>query len=379
MTTVRRLPHAGRSAFTLTELIVVITIIVILLAVAIPAFRSTLASSEASMAETQLRLAFASGHDAALHSDSGSDSAAVFLFEPGGRTSILSCEYVGTITDRSGTRNSSGQYPQRDVFVPVSAFDPVQLPQGWMVRGFVPAGLLDLGNSSGRDWYEDLATRPIQSDERNWVFPETGFFDALKRDDGANRQSFMVRFDGRSGAVLVGDSRESLVLIPRATAADRSSKPFDEYRFDRDADLAGLVQHALQRDDWKGLSNGGGLDPLSRLLGDISGDTVLCRTVEQVVLYKESDLAESIQARIDRDSGSLYKDADRPQYVSKLDTDRVSRWLEGDTNGDGQWIEAGDTPTARIYTLQRYTAALQPVPLLNLPDIAREFGPGGGS
>ncbi|MBK7405163.1 MAG: prepilin-type N-terminal cleavage/methylation domain-containing protein [Phycisphaerales bacterium] len=370
----RQRASVGRG-FTLTELIVVITIIVILTAVAVPAFRSTLASSESSMAETQLRLAFATGREAALHSDSGSDSALMFQFEPGGRTSMIACEYIGTFRDKSGSRDVSGRYPDRDVFVPISAFDPIQLPRGWMVRGFVPAGLLDLGGAGGRDWYDG---NRYDNKVRSWVFPETGFFDALRADDGAERQSFLVRFDGKTGAVLVGDPRECLVLLPRATASDRTRAPFDQYRFDRDADLAGLVQHALQRDDWKGIS-GSGIDQISRLLGDVSGDTVLCHTVEQVVLYKESDLAESMQARIDKATGCLYKDAVKPEYVAKLDTDRLNRWLEGDTNNDGQWIEQGDTPVARIYTLQRYTASLQPVPLLNLPDIARDFGQGGAS
>lgn len=359
----------SRLAFTLTELIAVITIIVILLAVSIPAFRSTIASAESSNAETQLRLAFVSAHNAALHSERGADTAVVFTYEPGGRTTALICEYAGTFKD---TTNGPANGVYRDVFVPLPNFEPVQLAQGWMVRGLVPAGTLNLGaGAQGRDWYEDLPARAIDADTRNWVFPETEFYDALSRSDGADRQSFMVRFNGGIGSVALGDSREALVLSPRPTAAGRTEQPpFDEYRVDIGADVAATVRTALRRDDWQGLF-GGNTNPLSQLFGDGSGDTILCRTVEQIVLYKATDLANGIGAKLNRDTGCFYAAIDDRNKEPKYDIrprgalDRITPWLEGDTNYNEDWLDEDDIPVARIYTVQRYTGALQPVPLLD--------------
>lgn len=356
-------------AFTLTELIVVLTVIVIMIAVSIPAFRSTIASTEASNAETQLRLAFASGRDAALRSDDQADSAVVFLFEPGGRSSAVVCEYVGSFTDRSGAVDAT-----RDVFVPIPAFEPIQFPRGWSVRGFVPAGFLLLGGSQ-RDWYD--GDDRYDPDERNWVFPETGFYDALTVSDGADRQSFMVRFSGETGAVMVADPREALVLLPRPTASGRTVRPFSDYRFDRGADLAALARRALQNDIFRAQNAGGGPDALSILFGDASGDTVLSRTVEQVALYREADLAAAIQVKLDPDTGSLYKPGDEPEYINRLRPEYVAMWIEGNTNvSDDTWLgdDDLDVPVARLYTLQRYTAALQPVPVLDLQRINDDFG-----
>lgn len=362
--------HPSRSdAFTLTEIIVVLTVVVIMLAVSIPAFRSTIEGTEASNAETQLRLALATGRDAALHSDRQADSALVFFFEPGGRTTAVVCEHVGTIIDNSGTP-VGGVQPQRDVFVPVPTFQPMQFPKGWMVRGFVPAGMMTQGGAGPRDWYEDYGgARPMDPGERNWVFPETGFYDALSRDDGADRQSFMVRFSGLTGAIVVGDTREALVLDPRPTASGRSVPPFSDYRFDRGADLALVARRALQNDLFRALQSNGGLDPLSRLFGDVSGDTVLCRAVEQVALYKEADLAIALDVRLHADTGSIYVPGDQPEYVPQVDADRLLEWIEGDTDPDDPWLGAEDLPVARLYTFQRYTAELQPVPLIDLSSV----------
>lgn len=361
---------AARAAFTLTEMIVVMTIILIMLAVSIPTFRSTLASTESSNAETKLRLAILSGRDAALQNDRGADTAVVFLYEPGGRTSAVVCEYAGTITD-----NSESPGVERDVFVPVSTVDAVQMPEGYMVRGFVPAGAREINSP----WYD--GDERYKRSERHWVFPENAFYDALVRDDGADRQSFMVRFAGASGAVEMGDTREALVVDPRPTAAGRTTPPWSVFRLDT-GDVGETVRAAIARlSNQGGLSGGGGSDPLTLLFGDRSGDTLLCRTVSQVVLYKEADLAGAIGQRLDTDTGCLYQNKPDPKYIAKLtDTTKLRQWLEGDTNFNGDWADNDETnpdqPVARIYTFQRYTGVLQPVPLLNLQDIISSR-PGG--
>lgn len=375
----------ARYAFTLTELIVVISIILILLAVSLPTFRATIASTESSNAETKLRLAFLTGRNAALHSDRGADTAVVFFYEPGGRTTALICEHVGTITDRSDTANPL----DRDIFVPVPNFEPIQLSTGWMVRGFVPAGMMDLGGGGNRAWYDKTAAGsgdPYDPDLRNWVFPETGFYDARATDDGGDRQSFMVRFNGGIGSVALGDSREALVLSPRPTAAGRTTGHFNSFRVDIGADTAAVVRKALLRFENSSLF-GGGMDPLTQLFGDISGDTVLCRTVEQVVLYNASELATALGTKLDRDTGSFYKNLkgknSEPRFaVKKSVFENIPLWLEGDTNTDGTFDPYAETnpdlPVARIYTLQRYTGAIQPVPLLRLDLVSSNTPAPGG-
>jgi prepilin-type N-terminal cleavage/methylation domain-containing protein len=358
----RTTSHQRARAFTLTELIVVITIILILLAVSIPTFRSTIAASESSNAETKLRLALLSGRNAALHADSGADTAVVFFFEPGGRTSAVVCEYAGSIED-----NSESDPVDRDIFVPIPNFEPIQLPQGWMVRGFAPAGTMALGaGSSNVTWYDG---NRYDTDVRNWIFPETGFYDAFERDDGGDRQSFMIRFVGGIGSVALGDSREALVISPRPTAAGRTTAPWANFRVDIGNDTLSVVRKAILRFESFAIF-GGGADPLTKLFGDSSGDTVLCRSIEQVALYKAADLASAIGSKLDRDTGSFYQDKPNPKYVLTVlaKADDIPRWIEGNTNLNDDWIvdDEDDLPVARIYTVQRYTGALQPIPLLDL-------------
>jgi len=197
----------------------------------------------------------------------------------------------------------------------------------------------------------------------------------LVANDGADRQSFLIRFEGKTGAVLSGDTREVLVLSPRPTVIGRTNLPgFDDgIRVDRGGDLAEVVRRAFARDDWQGLTNGGN-GPLEQLFGDESGDTVLCRTVGEVALYKVTDLADGLSLRLDRDTGSTYKNATDPRLaIIPRRTTEIWSWIEGDTNRDGT-LDAPlgkDRPVARIYTVERYTAKLQPVPLLDLKTIAR--------
>ncbi len=356
--------------FTLTELIAVITIIVILLAVSIPTFRSTIASSDSSNVETQLRLAVLSGRNAALHSERGADTAVVFSYEPGGKTNIIICEYVGTIRDRSETPSTT-----RDIFVPVPAFEPVQLSAGWMVSALAPAGTLSRSGVPG--WYEDLAGRSFDTNQRNWVFPETEFFDALRTDDGRNRQTFMIRFNGGIGSVAVGDSREALIVLPRVTTIGRDEGVFREVRVDRAADLGATVRRALNNTDYIVRSQGSNNGPFTQLFGDQSGDTVLTRTVEQIALYKTTDLANDLGIKLNRDTGVFYADDVEPKIDLRGNSEdfhnRLRWWIEGNTtaarnNSDDSWIinDEDDKPIARLYTVQRYSGVLQPVPLLDL-------------
>ncbi|MFN0132137.1 MAG: type II secretion system protein, partial [Phycisphaerales bacterium] len=162
--------HLARRAFTLVELLVVIAIFVLLLAIAVPAFSNMLYSSEQSLADNALRSALTAARDAAARNGPEQDAAAVFTFEPDGRLSVLTCVRAGVIEDVPplGARATV----TREVFVPLAGFLPIQMPRGWMVRGYAPPNSVDDG------WYEDtyLNTGPLVVRSGNWVFPETGFF-----------------------------------------------------------------------------------------------------------------------------------------------------------------------------------------------------------
>lgn len=368
-----KLARAARaSGFTLTELVVVITVVVILLAMAIPAFRETIRTSEESLAETKLRLAIQAGRDAAMRSDRGADTAAVFFYEPGGRVSVVVCEHAGSFTDFSPPYAATGV--ERDVFIPVASSEPLQLPKGWMVRAFVPAGGLKVLNDSGgqRAWYEGGR---YDEDARSWIFPETGWFDQLgSATDGRDRQTFLVRFRGGTGEVAVGDSRDVLVLSTRATSLGRNTPPFSDYRIDQAKDTGEFVRRLLARAD---------LDPkteLSVLVGDQSGDTVLARSVEHLALYREVELATAVGLQVDRVTGCLYREGNDPRWVAKFGPTQLkqsTQWFEGDTDYDGKWLDpdGNDRPTARLYAVQRYTGAVEPIPLTNFDAL----GSGGSS
>ncbi len=207
--------HRRRGAFTLTELLAVITIIVILISVAVPAFVGMLRSTNQVLAQSNFRIGLASARDAAVRSAGLNDSAAVFFYEPGGRTSIVTCIAVGELDGRT-----------------MWAIDPlteaVVLPPGWMVGGFAPAGTIYKAGSLGTEpsnpeprWYES-ADDHYNPDVDNWVFPETGFFrttnsagrDTTPGTAGAYRQTFMVRFDGRTGGLALDDRSEGIVFSP---------------------------------------------------------------------------------------------------------------------------------------------------------------------
>ena len=216
-------PGAAR-AFTLTELLVVITLLVIVIAVGLPAFGAMLASSNRTLAIGQFKAAMSAARDAAIRS-TDSDSAAVFFFEPGGRMTIVPCVQVGTVQDRDHL--NWNQYPnftvKRDVFAPAGSSEPIQLPPGWMVRAFAGSAMLDDGNANATGWYGEVpGSREYNADNGSWVFPETGFFNQdADRDTGANnrtlRQTFMVRFEKGTGNLVVNQAFPSVVLAPRSS------------------------------------------------------------------------------------------------------------------------------------------------------------------
>ncbi len=346
-------------SFTLTELIIVMAVIVLLLSISIPAFSALLDSSNRSLAETRLRVAIALGREAALRSDHG-DGAVVFFFEPGGRCYAAAYEMVGTIPDES-----DGTPVPRDVFVPVRELEPVSLPQGWMVRALAPPRAAGQSNSDS-PWYDrDNGHRDrYADDDRNWVFPETAFFDPTKSNEGRKRQTFMVRFRQGTGALALGETREALILAPSPSTAFRNAEPFKSHNFLAAQDPRATVRGLLER---QRISPS--LD-VTRLLGDMASDTVLARTVPQLVLYKERELAATFRLQPDRFTGSLYRDKQTPEYVRQpgflVEPEELNAWLEGDSNKDGVWT-ADDQALARSFVVQRYGGGLQEVALAPVP------------
>lgn len=351
----------GEGGFTLVELLVVISILVLLLALAVPAFSGMMYSSEQALAANNLRTALSAAHDAAVRSPAGLDAAAVFTFEPGGRVSIIACAKTGEFWEPP--TGASRTPVKREVFVPVPTMEPVQLPRGWMARGYAAPNAIDA------EWYgsaDGSGTFPSSSDWQNghWVFPETGFYDTQSGNasgmasDGRDRQTFMVRFEGGTGKLRRGDWSAVLVLLP-SPGAFRTTTPFSAFRADREADAARFVRRVLEAPQTS-LTD----QQKQQLLGDVSSDTVLAKPVGQVAVYSESRLAGAVNSRLDPATESIYQAPSslndygpravgaggQPVVIADVD-----KWIEGRLK-----VGSADIPTdARVFALDHYLGVPQ--------------------
>jgi len=307
------------NAFTIIELMVVVVIISLLTAVALPAFNNMLRSNNASLAGNKLATAVEAARDAAARGGEGEDAAAVFFYDAG-RIRIVPCVRVGTMSDRFSGEDRSSPLVSRDVFVPTPLVEPVELPAGWMVRGRAPGGW-----TSGA-WYEQnyFLNGTTSQNEANWVFPETGFYDSGRNDEGERRQTFMVRFEGGSGRHAIDNGAEAVALDLRPSQEDRTSL---RVRLDKAPDLDTAVRRAMMNPDL--LQH----DRLSDLLGNRSSDSVLVKPVAQLALYEERALAGAIGAKIDRVTGSIYTDPEDPQLGPSIDVGDINSWIDGTLPG----------------------------------------------
>ncbi len=361
-----RLARRWLMAFTLIELLIVVAIIAVMAVAGVPAIRNIIYTSTASMAETQLKIALNAARDLAIRNASG-NTAAVFTFEPGGRINIVGMVYAGTLLDDKDPGISPGPTnPKvyRDVFVPTPLMDPVQLPPGWMVRGFAPPGTIyykgvpDINGTAvvSNGWYDDsitgskignrlvnTGTDPLipAPNRGNWVFPETGFFDPTKAEEGDYRQTFMVRFQSGSGKVMPPDAVPAVAVLPRERI-DTNLNP---------SALPTLSSGPISKVDWKRVDRADNLAAwargvlalpaadASKLIGARSTD---CATVSAVLLlglYEESRMASALGATgTNKVTGTIYgtTPTDRPlvgavEEAPKAPNIDVSLWRTGST------------------------------------------------
>ncbi|RNC81719.1 MAG: prepilin-type N-terminal cleavage/methylation domain-containing protein [Phycisphaera sp.] len=353
----------SRRAYTLVELLVVIVIGAILVGIAVPSFQALLASSRESLAQNGLQQAIYSARDMATRNLGGGDAAAVFFYDRNRGLTVGVYEQIGSVSDDSS--NDDSDTAQRDVFVPIAGMEAVGLPPGYMIRGFVLGTQL-----RDEDWYEELTEydpssgtlQPGGPSERGpgaWVFPETDFYDQTAQDDGADRQTFMIRFEAGTGA-LSRESATALVLDPRLSGENRA--------------LVGSIEPINQAEDLKSWAvravNTQSVSPdeRSELIGNESSDTVLARPVTDIALYRERRMAQMLGLRgLNRQTDTIYEPDDQPEIDSALFRDatlasdrvaletRITQWIEGrlaleDNDAAGTAAEADSA----IYTISAY-------------------------
>lgn len=411
-----------RSAYTVVELLVVIVIAVLLLTIAVPAFQSTIYSSNRTLAVNAVQAASVMGRDVAINT--GKDGAIVFIYDPQvGQIQIVPAIRVGVIreptTAPTGGGGGSGPgsvgfgdqpYFDREVFVPSPVGEVLTLPDGWMVRGYAAPGLLRDFDSAGNaaaawynsDMYGGANVNDNLKDEAQWLFPETGFFARNAQTNGGSlngsfsnvnpglataRQTFMIRFDARTGAVS-RDTRSALFIDPRnSNQREPGGNRPDNYEITIRADLAEDLEiwasRVLNSPD---ITNDGiayGRDDgelREQLIGNASNDTVLVKPVSRIALYDENRLALGLRARgVNRDTGSLYMAHDQDDRTADIKFDmslfdgnpdinneqdaieRINAWIDGDTDFDGTVSFLTDDPESRLFLVQSYTGELKEI------------------
>lgn len=349
-----------RRAFSLTELLVVLVIIVILLGIAIPAFRSMSQSQEKTSSEARLGFALSAARDAAVTAGEGNDVAAVFVYELGGPMRVVPCRVAGRLLVPTGNASAPQDF---EILTPVSTIEPTSLPPGWTVRAYAP------GATIGGGWYDDGATARYTPGQPAWVFPETGFFDHTIANDGQNRQTFMVRFEGGTGKLVGVSPRPALVVLPRPSSDGRTLP--DYARVDLAPDLRQFVETVLTDPRLSTAER-------SAAIGPNSGDVVLAKPVSVLALVDESALAGALGVRIDEASRCLYAapEADvraglrlAPQLVpgptggAPVPTLWVDRAIEFYANPQGSDNARVTDREVRLYTIDRYSGALRELPV----------------
>lgn len=364
-----------RRAFTLIEVLVVISIFVLLLAIAVPAFSAMLYSSEQSLVENSIRIAMGSARNYAASSPTGQDAAAVFLYDADTKkTSIVTCTFAGTLMDKTQVPGAPTTGIIRDVFAVAPGIEPIQLTSGWTIRGFAPADSID------EDWYETTYgpnSSPNRIDQANWLLPESGFFKDNVSNSGRDRQSFMIRFEGGTGMVKTSSPHTALVHYPSpnqmlhatwppiptgSTGYTNANNPLNP---DNETDDYRYVRRVLA---WPGQVSGvpGGstgsagylsLARKQQILGDESADTILCKSIGQFAVCSERRLARGVGVELTQSTGTVYQSTTQPLIDPAL-RDKINLWI---VNRDPNNPSSPADSDARIFTIQRYLGWLQEV------------------
>lgn len=419
---IRRRAQLG---FTITELLVVITILSVVIGIAIPSFSSMIRSTDRALASNSLQSAVRVARDLAVSSPSGGDGAIVAVFEPGGSIKLIPAiqidprRYLEDAPSILSLGGATGTTPtniriRRDVFVPAPGAEVITLPPGYGLRGYAPAGSMitqTLGSRLFAEWYDS----PLyggddpdaeQKQEGNWVFPETNLYDVTQQALGANatqtpRQSFMIRFDAGTGE-LSRNPNSAVFLDPRpSTDRPYPSDPTAQEawkRVDLASDPARWAVRVIGADmdgdgvPWAVSARAADEDLIERseLLGNRSMDTILVKPVTRLALYERKALAQAIgMSRLNRETASLYTpfNPDSPRAEIAIDrslfdpdfsdTERIRRninaWISGDTApisggvvGDGEIIldqddPDADKPAARLFVVGQYSGELREV------------------
>jgi type II secretory pathway pseudopilin PulG len=357
-----RIDIANGRGFSMMEILLVIGILVILLALSVPAFRSLMRNSEQALAQNQLREGLMAARDAAMMSETG-DAAAYFAFDRG-RVRIIPVVSAGEFLDR----RPDGILEIREIFVPIAGMEGVALPRGWSVRAHASAYTIHRENGTisnppdQNGWYENFTDL---ADEGNWLFPETHFvsYDGTNVESrGYERHSFIVRFKGGTGELDVSNRRTALVLDPVPEYSFRNTPPFSDVKVLEAENPLVFARRVLERADVD--------KPV--LLGDRSVDTVLVRPVTELSLFEESRMLAAIGARANRDTGTLYLPPDQtrrgavydpaglPQGLDAAEAQRrINAWIQGHLDPDTDGVAVPSD--AKVFVLERYLGQLQEV------------------
>lgn len=364
-------------AFTIIEMLVVVSIVVILIVLAVPGFQAMIKGTEETLADNQLKAGMRAARDVAVRSGPGTDAAAVFFFTDEGRLQIVACVRAGLVRDLAFDAQGNQSTVEREVFVAASGVQAVQLPKHWNVRGYAPPGYVETNIAEG--WYSSSGVGSgVRYDGAigNWVFPETAFFNPDRSNEGPLRSTFMVRFAGGTGRLVTSNVTPVLVLAPGMSPAGESTVTgapagLSDWRRRIGEDPAGYAQKVLQTKMTAG-TNSVNYDAVTsqrqRLVGRLSTDMVLVRPVTQVALCDETRMAADIGARLGRTVPALIEYSDQgsggPQFVAldsggSVTSELVNRWIEGDSNGDRVYGDENDRVESKVYVFDRYTGSLR--------------------
>ncbi len=214
----RSIPPRRLRAFTLVELLVVISVIAISLVAIVPAFGRIIDSANHSAAVNRVTAALSLARSEAMN---GKQTAVAFLFDmQTERTTLL-------VVERQRSAGSLTRDPEPAcnqtafVFTPIPGQAPISLPKGFGVYGLaLSASRLDQCTNLELGWYRNEAVRRTSGSavsDRFWIFPrndarlfiDNGFWPELEEDADppdwreASRyaETFFVRFDEK-GAIL---------------------------------------------------------------------------------------------------------------------------------------------------------------------------------